>query len=119
MVKILVIDDSPMMSDYLRRCLDKADIEVEQWLPMSPMEIPDKLLTSAPNLILTDYQMPGCNGASVARTVHKTNPDIPVVVLTAFYDKDTEANLLKFGVKQIIYKPIRCEELVKVVKGYL
>lgn len=119
MARILVIDDSPMMRDYMRRCLEKADHVVEEWIPLSAMEIPEKLKDSRPDLILCDYQMPGCNGASLARMVQKVEPGLPVVILTAYRDKDMEANLNKFGVKQILYKPINAETLNQAVKAIL
>lgn len=119
MAKVLVIDDSPMMRDYMRRCLEKAGHAVEEWIPLSAMEIPDMLKDTAPDLILCDYQMPGCNGASLARMVQKVNPDVPVVILTAYRDKDMEANLRKFGVKRILYKPINAEMLNQAVKEVL
>ena len=119
MARIMVIDDSPMMRDYMRRCLEKAGHEVEEWLPLSPMDIPEKLKTSIPDLILCDFQMPGCNGASLARMVQKVNPDLPVVILTAYRDKEMETNLRKFGVKRTLYKPISAELLNQAVKDIL
>ena len=46
--KVLVIDDSKMMRLYLSRCLEKAGYEVEEWVPMSAMEAPDFIKSSAP-----------------------------------------------------------------------
>ena len=117
--KIVVIDDSPMMRLFLLRSLEKASFEVEEWMPLSAMEIPEHITASAPDLIISDYQMPGCNGATVARMVHKAMPNIPVVILTAFRDEEMESNLLRFGVRKILYKPIEPGTLVQVVKDIL
>ena len=117
MAKILVIDDSKMMRLYLRRCLEKGGYEVEEWVPMSAMEVPEYVKTSAPDLILTDFQMPGCNGASLARMVLKTNPKLPVLVITAFMDAEMESNLLKLGVRRVLTKPIEGDALLLAVKG--
>lgn len=119
MARIMVIDDSPMMRDYMRRCLEKAGHEVEEWLPLSPMDIPEKLKTSTPDLVVSDYQMPGCNGASLARMFQKVNPDLPLVILTAYRDKEIDANLHKFGVKRILHKPINAELLNQAVHDIL
>ena len=117
--KVLVIDDSRMMRLYLRRCLEKAGLEVEEWLPQSPMEIADYLAGSAPDLILSDYQMPGCNGVSLARMAQKATPATPILVITAFKDEAMEANLLKFGVKRVLTKPIEAEALLQAIRAYL
>jgi CheY-like chemotaxis protein len=117
--KILVIDDSKLMRTYLRRCLENAGFEVEDWVPPSAIEVPEYLTASAPDLILTDYQMPGCNGATVARMAQRAVPRTPLVVLTAVRDLELHTNLRKLGVKDVLVKPIESEALVKVLKGVL
>ena len=119
MTKILVIDDSALMRRILRQHLERGGFEVEDWLPLSAMEIPDRIRASAPDLVLSDYQMPGVNGLTVAKMVQKANPGIPVVILTAIRDPEVEANLHKFGVKLVLGKPIDAEPLVQAVKQVL
>ncbi len=117
--KVLVIDDSKMMRLYLHRCLEKAGFVVEEWVPPSPMEVPDFVKASAPDLILSDYQMPGCNGASLARMLQEADLKIPVLVITSFRGEEMEADLHKFGVKQVLSKPIRSDALFWAVKRAL
>ncbi len=119
MGKVLLIDDSPMMRTYLRRCLEKGGFTVEDWVPLSAMEIAPKVTESTPDIILTDYQMPGCNGGTVARMAQKADPKIPVIVLTAFRDAELIANLQKFGVREVLAKPITPETLLAAVNAAL
>lgn len=119
LAKILVIDDSSFMRKVLRQYLEDAGFVVEDWLPLSPMEIPEHLAASTPDLVLSDYQMPGLNGLSVAKMVQRANPAIPVLILTALRDPELESNFRKFGVKQILNKPITADLLVRSVKEYL
>ena len=105
MAKVLVIDDSGMMRLYLRRCLEKAGYAVEEWTAPVAMDIPGFLEASAPDLVLSDYQMPGCNGASVARMVHKASPGLPVLILTAKHVTPEELSFLKGNhIHQLIQK---------------
>lgn len=114
-----MIDDSDLMKVYLRRCLENHGHEVEAWTPLSAMEVPDKLATANPDLVVTDYQMAGCNGVTVARMVQKANPRIPVIGLTANRDQDIVTNLAKFNVRRVLYKPIDAEELAAAVRAEL
>jgi serine/threonine protein kinase len=117
--KVLVINDSKVMRLYLHRCLEQAGYEVEEWVPLSPVEVPDFVKASAPDLILSDYPMAGCNGASLARMLQKADLKIPVLVITSFRDEEMEANLHKVGVKRVLSKPIRSDALFWAVKSAL
>lgn len=110
----MVIDDSRVMNRYLRRVLEGA-YTVEEWLPPSAMEVAEHVQASAPDLILTDYHMPGCSGATVARMVAKASPGLPVIVLTSSRDEDIATTLRKFKVVDILYKPVSPETILDAV----
>jgi CheY-like chemotaxis protein len=107
------------MRMLVRDYLEPEGFEVEDWLPMSIMEIPERIESSKPDLILTDFRMPGVNGLSVAQAAQRANAALPVVVLTALREPETEARLLKFGVKRILYKPITKDTLVQALREIL
>jgi CheY-like chemotaxis protein len=119
MAKILVIDDSAFMRKYVRELLEAAAFEVEEFLPLSALEALERIRLSAPDLILSDYNMPDVDGQSVARMAKKANPSLPVVILTAVRDASREATLTKLGVTRILHKPIEAEALVKAIQEIL
>jgi DNA-binding NtrC family response regulator len=118
MAKVMVIDDSRLMTMYLCRVLEGQYV-VEAWVPPSAMEIGDHILESAPDVVLTDYQMPGCSGATVARMVLKARPGLPVIVITASRDEDVAATLRKFQVVDILHKPVAAETVLAAVEKAL
>jgi CheY-like chemotaxis protein len=117
--KILVIEDSKPVSTFLRRCLEKAGYEVEEWLPRSELDVPHHIKTSAPDLILTDYFMPGLSGAAVARHAFAAPRRVPVIVLTALREEESIARLLQLGVRLVLNKPIEPEVLLQAVRDAL
>lgn len=119
MPRVMVIDDSALMRRMLRNHLESAGFEVDDWLPLSPFEVPERMTSFHPDLILTDYQMPGVNGASVAKMAQKADPNVPVVVLTALRDPDVEAQLKRFGVRRLLSKPIDAATLVTAIRELL
>ena len=119
MSKILVIDDNKTMSRFLRQCLEKAGHEVEDWLPGSASEISWHLRSSAPDLILTDYFMPGLSGSAVARIAQEGAHRIPVIVLTALREEESISGLLRLGVRQVLTKPVEPGALVQAVMNAL
>ncbi len=58
------------------------------------------------DLVLTDYKMPIKNGMDVLLEVKKINPEIAVIVMTAFGDIETAVQVMKAGAVDYITKPI-------------
>lgn len=119
MVKILVIDDSSLMRQICRGHLEEAGYEVEEFLPKSVAELSVHIQASPPDLVLSDFNMPVVDGRSVARTLRQSFPKIPVIILSANRDAGRDAFLQTLGVRKILYKPIKGEDLVGAVKKIL
>ena len=116
MARIVVIDDSKLMRNLLRHMLEQAGHEVETWEDISAMEVCERVGASNPDLVITDYQMPGCNGLTVAKMARKAKPGLPVVVVTATHDPSVLDALNRQEVSQILHKPLREEALLEAVK---
>ena len=119
MAKILQIDDSAFMMHYSRGFLEEAGHEVQDFLPSSAMELLERIKADRPDLVLSDYNMPLVDGQTVARTLRRADPTIPVVILTANRDLSRESILRTMGVRQILHKPVKGEDLVQAVKSAL
>jgi DNA-binding NarL/FixJ family response regulator len=83
------------------------------------MEIPERLPVSNPDLIISETQLPGCNGATLARMVRKLAPKVPLLLLASVRDEEMEMNLLKLGVRRVLTKPVEAEALVQAVRDAL
>lgn len=119
MPKIVVVDDSKLMRHLLQRILELAGHEVTVWHDLAASEVPERINASAPDLIITDYQMPGCNGLTLVRMARKTKPELPVVVLTADHDPEVVKVLSRLEVKHILYKPVQEGELMEAIRQSL
>jgi CheY-like chemotaxis protein len=115
MARIVVIDDSKLMRNLLRFILEQAEYDVDVWEEVTAVEIPERISAGNPDLIITDYQMPGSNGLTVARMARKTKPGLPVIVVTATRDPAVLDALKRVNVTHILHKPVQAEELLKVV----
>jgi YesN/AraC family two-component response regulator len=63
--------------------------------------------------LLSDVRMPGLSGIQLARKVKETNPDVKVVLMTAFEIRDNEFSKVfpSTQVDGFIQKPVRIREL--------
>ena len=119
MPKILVIDDSTFLRTYLRGFLEEAGYEVEDFMPISALEVMEKAKACLPDLVLTDYSMPHVTGLEVTRMIRRYSRHLPVLVLTAIRDPDKEAILRKYEPLQVLHKPLKGEEIVAIIRKVL
>ncbi len=119
MAKIAVVDDAKIMRTILGTTLERAGHEVVILEPLAATEVGEILQKHAPDLLVTDYHMPGANGATVIRMARKVYPELPVIVVTAFGDAETTALLHKLNVSAVLRKPVRPEDVQNAVEDAL
>lgn len=119
MARVVVMDDSKLMRRVVSAFLEHAGHTVVEWEPMSAMEVPDKAAATDMDLLVCDFQMPGCNGATVARMARRAKPDLPILILTALRDPETLDLLRKAHVTAITHKPIAEEDFLRQVHEVL
>lgn len=119
MAKIAVMDDSRLMRTLMQSFLVTGGHEVEVWEPMSAAEVAEKVSAYQPDLLITDFQMPGANGATVTKMARRANPDLPVLVVTSLRDPETMALLERHQVSGIIHKPVNGDMVLAAVSKAL
>src|SRR5664279_5236183 len=115
MARIAIIDDSRLMQTLLRRVLERAGHEVDVWEEVTAMGIADLITAKPPDLIITDYSMPGCSGLTLARMARRVQPELPIIMVTATHDPIVMEALNRHEVSCILHKPIQEEELLGTV----
>jgi DNA-binding NarL/FixJ family response regulator len=115
MARIAIIDDSRLMQTLLRRVLERAGHEVDVWEEVTAMGIADLITAKTPELLITDYSMPGCNGLTVARMATKAQPELPIIVVMATHDPTVMDALKRLEVSCILHKPLQEEVLLAAV----
>jgi DNA-binding NtrC family response regulator len=72
-----------------------------------------------PSLVLSDLKMPGISGIDLLERIRAREPDIPVVLMTAFGTIQSAVQAVKAGAYDYLTKPIDTEELLLVVSRAL
>jgi len=68
------------------------------------------------HLLLLDLNVPKMNGVNLAKKVRETNQRIPIIFLSAYYEREKLLEILKVGVTSYIVKPFKVEELLSTIK---
>lgn len=80
---VLVVDDSPTVVDTLVAMLEDVGAEAGPCLDGKDAVAAIRDDPQAWDLVITDYDMPGMNGADFARAARRLRPDLPILLLTA------------------------------------
>ncbi len=76
----------------------------------------DKLKAQKFDAVLTDIKMPGMTGIDLLREAHAANPDMPVILMTAYAEMDLAVDAVKQGAFDFIIKPYKPEHLIHAVE---
>ena len=108
---ILVVDDEPDVAEMFRQRFRR---EVRQGtyvlhFAISGEEALDQLSSGVqPELIviLSDINMPGMDGLALLREIKTLQPDLPVMMVTAYGDEDRRRQAEEAGALQFLSKPV-------------
>lgn len=105
MLRLMIVDDDEILRNGLVHniCWSEKNIEVVG-TAKNGKEAVEKISVLAPDLILSDVQMPFMDGLELAEYVYKVYPEIKVILLTAFEIFEYAQRALKYGVTSYILK---------------
>lgn len=106
---ILVVDDQRSMCDLLETALRLRGYEPR--CCQSATEALEIVRDYDVDVVLTDVRMPGTTGLQLCEELHRTRPDIPVVVMTAFGSLETAVLAMRAGAYDFITKPVGLDVL--------
>lgn len=106
---ILIVDDERSMCELLETDL-RLRGHTPQWCQsaQSALQIVHE---NDVDVVLTDVRMPGTSGLQLCDDLHRTRPDIPVVVMTAFGSLETAVSAMRAGAYDFITKPVELDLL--------
>ena len=115
--QVLVVDDDASMQRMLRQRLEREGYAV-QTAPNGEEGL-DLIRKEVFNLIITDVRMPKLGGDELVRAAVQFNPNIPIIVMTAFGEVNEAVQLMQDGIYHYFTKPFDVEDLVAKVKKAL
>jgi len=108
--RVLVIDDEPIIQDVLRNVLAGEGHEVVSALDAGAARA--RLESEAPwDVVLLDVMLPDADGLDVLRWVRERNPNLAVVMITAFGTVENAVEAMKAGAYHYLRKPFKNDEV--------
>ena len=116
-MKILVIDDDPVLLEQLGNTLKNQGYTVEVLCRSD--EALERLFENVFDLVVLDIMMPGIDGLSLLREMRKSGIAVPVLMLSAKGDTDDKIRGLDYGADDYLPKPFSLDELTARVRALL
>ena len=117
MSSILIIDDD----DQLRKSFEKLLLEegYEAKGAASGEAGVKSLSSDVPDLVILDMRLPGMNGFETFKAIHRIEPKLPVIIMTAYGTTETAIEATKLGAFDYILKPFEIPDILRVIKEAL
>jgi PAS domain S-box-containing protein len=71
------------------------------------------------DIVITDQTMPGMTGITLAKSLLKVRPDLPIVLCTGYSDAVSQASAKTAGVREFLMKPLGRQDLAEAVRRAL
>ncbi|HEX3490429.1 MAG TPA: response regulator transcription factor [Streptosporangiaceae bacterium] len=116
MIRVVVVDDEPMVCAHLRTILGSAgDIEVVDQAHDGAAGV-EAVVRSRPDLVLMDLRMPGVDGITAIERIGQLAQPPAVVVLTTFDADQYVLRALRAGAVGFLVKSTPPEDLIDLVR---
>ncbi|OGF04015.1 MAG: hypothetical protein A2W00_11570 [Candidatus Eisenbacteria bacterium RBG_16_71_46] len=110
---ILLVDDQESIRHFVRKALEDEGFEVRS--TGSIRETREALGSDLPDLVVLDLKLPDGNGIEMLREIKRAQPELPVILMTAFGDLETAVEAMSAGAFWFVKKPFQNEELLALV----
>jgi DNA-binding NtrC family response regulator len=111
---ILVVDDERNILRVVSTTLKNEQYAVES--AQTVEEAIDKFGRNGYDLVITDLKLPGRTGLELLEYAKTREPDVPVVMITAFGTIENAVEAMKKGAFNYLTKPVNPDELLTVVR---
>jgi DNA-binding NtrC family response regulator len=115
--RVLVVDDERLIRWSLEQTLEKVGYEVAT--VADGVSAVATVREESPDLVLLDLKLPDIDGLQVLRQVKGLQPDVQVVIMTAYADVGTAVEAMRLGAYDYIAKPIDFDNLAVTLRNAL
>ncbi len=115
--RLLIVEDDKAQREMLADFLRDLGAEVEE--AANGKEALDKLATLHPDVVVSDLRMPELDGETLLGEIRSLNPEIGIVLVTAYGTIEQAVRCLREGAADYLLKPLDLDEVEHVVRRAL
>jgi len=116
-IQLLIVDDEMIVRESLGNWLKEEGYDVDT--ADSGLAALENMKSKKYDLVVADVKMPGMDGIQLLEKCKKWDPDLQVLVMTAYASVDTAVQAMKQGAFDYIVKPFDPENVTQIIKRAL
>ena len=109
--RVLIVDDEPTLVFFLMKGLRESAALYEVTSASNAEDALAKLTLNRYDLLITDLKMPGVNGLTLIEVARSLQPDISVILMTAYGSRDVKDEATRLEVDGYLTKPFPTAKL--------
>ncbi len=110
--QILIVDDEKHTREGLKWALERQCPQWEIGVAETAEAALSRLAARSTDVVVTDLKLPGMDGLALLEKVKSEDPDIAVILITAWGTVETAVEAMKKGASDFLTKPVRNDELL-------
>jgi DNA-binding response OmpR family regulator len=114
-LKVLLVEDEESISRLLREAV--ADSFCTFMIAKDGLEGIALFKKLKPDIVITDIMMPHISGLEMAQEIRKIDPDIHIIILSAFSEKEKLLSAIDIGINKYFLKPFDADELLDYIQS--
>lgn len=116
MIKILIVDDHPVVAEGLRKLIQDSKIAEVIGVAGSGKACIDFLKWEKPDIIFLDINLPDASGLDLCKSIKEKNPSQKILALTTFNERSVVLKMMENGADGYILKNSESDEILEAVK---
>jgi CheY-like chemotaxis protein len=114
---VVVVDDEPVIRDLLTRMIQRSFPGQPVYACQTTAQALAAVATTPVACVLTDYDLGADDGVTLAQTLHRSWPDLPIILLTGLTPTADALGVAAFVA--VLVKPIQMDMLRAALRPYL
>jgi two-component system nitrogen regulation response regulator GlnG len=117
MKPVWIIDDDRSIRWVLEKALVRSEIKFTSFT--SADEALAALQHGMPQIVISDIRMPGSSGLEFLQKIREKNPNVPVIIMTAYSDLESAVTAFQGGAFEYLPKPFDVDQAVALIRRAL
>lgn len=114
--KILIVDDDEALLKTFSFIISHEGYECI--ISHGGKEALEKVNSEEIDFVFLDFLLPGTDGVEVYKGIKAIKPNLPVVIMTGYVEKEVTQNIRNSGSYGILYKPFDVEKISNILEEY-